>query len=279
MKAKNLQNILVVSSIALAALASGKTLADTGIAEIKNANPSPIIVVSNGTNYTQTSGSSELAIGGRLQYDSGTAGRIKSWEVWPVLKTGFGIEQEVANTKTFGRQSESYGIGKRPKMLNRMLIMKLPMSLVSSYAVSMCNLQASVLRDQGFSNTQIFGQDRTVHFNVTMGRTVDASGAGSNKQIWEYAPAHKLMVKCARHNSPSLPKPGATIQNTPKPPPGYQQNLQTPAKPQTSAHKQTLQAPVNLQAPASKQTLQGQQPTQQPLNDSRSRPTPQPLSE
>lgn len=224
---------ILIASLATLAFASGQALADTGSAQVTNATPKPIVVVSNGTEYTQVNGG-ELNISGKLIYDGGTAGRVKSWEVWPEITTGFGIHQQVANTKTFGKLSQSYGLGNRPKTLNQNVNIKLNMSLVSSYALSMCNLQAASLRDQGMSNAQIFGQDRSVHFNVTLGRNVDASGAGSNKAIWEYSPPYKMPVTCARHQGASLPTPG-TIQSTPKPTPGYGQKTQAPNSPNRSS--------------------------------------------
>lgn len=252
---------LMAGTFAALTLASGNLFADTGSASVDSATPKPLVVVSNGTEYTQVSGTSELSINGRLNYDTGTAGRVKSWEVWPQLQTGFSIQQDVPNTKYWGKQSQSYGVGNRPKKINANVTMKLTMALVSDYALSMCNMQASVLRGQGLSNTQIFGQDRSVHFWVSAGYKVDATGAGSNKAIWEYSPPYKLPVTCSRHVGTSLPKPGAAINHTPKPPPAHTQKLQAPTLPQPPTRNSTLQTPNTSAQPEPARNIAPAAPT------------------
>lgn len=214
---------VVLSLGLLMSLASGSVLADSGSAAINSADA--IVVVSNGSSYTQTQGS-QLAVGGKLQYSTGTAGRVKSWQAWPILHTGFGSKKAVGNTQFWGGQSKNYPVGSRPKSLNLQLGLSLPMSLAEPFAVDMCNAKAASLKSQGLSNTQIFSQDHQVHFNASMGYKVDAGGAGSNNAIWEYSSPHKVLVKCARTQAPAAPGPGAGIESPGTPVPGYKRSTQ-----------------------------------------------------
>ena len=190
---------------AFVALAAPVALADSGEGYIQSASPSPLVVVSNGASYTQMSGPDALSLMARLNYSTGTAGRVKSWEVWPIITTGYGIHQVVQNTRYWGGKSKSYPIGSRPKTLGLNIGLSLPMSMVEPVAVGMCNLLASNLRSQGQSNAQIFGADRQVKLLASLGYVVDASGAGSNQQVFEYVPPREIAVTCARTQGPSGP--------------------------------------------------------------------------
>lgn len=201
--AKSRRTTLLAS--AFLALGAPAALADSGGGYIQNASPSPVVVVSNGSSYTQIDGPANLSLMARLNYSTGTAGRVKSWEAWPIITTGYGIHQEVQNTRFWGGASKSYPIGNRPKTLGLSIGLTLPMSMVEPVAVGMCNMLASNLRSQGQSNAQIFGTDRKVKLLADLGYTVDASGAGANQQVFEHALPREIAVTCARTQGPRAP--------------------------------------------------------------------------
>lgn len=206
-RAKSLRTALLAS--AFVALGAPVALADSGEGYIKGASPSPVVVVSNGSSYTQINGPEHLTLLAHLNYSTGTAGRVKSWEVWPEISTGWGINQEVQNTRFWGGKSKSYPIGKRPKNLNMDISLALPMSMVEPMTVQMCNMLASSLRNQGMSNAQIFGTDRKVSLKASLSYVVDASGAGSSKPVYEYWAPREIPVTCARTQGPSGPVVGS----------------------------------------------------------------------
>ena len=95
--------------------------ADSGTGYITDANPKPLVVLSNGQEYTNLDHDGSINIVGRLEYDTGTAGRIKSWWAKPKMTNGYSIESEVPGMQAY-KQSQSYPIGNRPKSLNKNLI-------------------------------------------------------------------------------------------------------------------------------------------------------------
>lgn len=212
--ANTLRTTLLAS--AFVALAVPVARADGGQGYIQSASPSPIVVVSNGSSYTQISGPDNLSLMARLEYSTGTAGRVKSWEVWPEISTGWGIHREVENTRFWGGKSQSYPLLKRPKEVYLNIGLTLPMSMVEPITVGMCNLRAQNLRSQGQSNAQIFGTDQKLSLKASLGYVVDASGAGSSKPVYQYVPPREIPVTCARTQGPSAPvigtkTPGAGV--------------------------------------------------------------------
>jgi hypothetical protein len=194
----------------LLALAAPSALAgDSGSGWIQSASPSPLVVVSNGSAYTQTSGPENLSLTAKLVYSTGVAGRVKSWEAWPEITSGYGVHTEVSNLRFWGGESKSYPVGSRPKALSLTIGLTVPRSMLDQVAVGMCSWLAHSLRDDGLSNAQIFGSDREVKLLAGLRYVVDASGAGSGSPVFEYAPPLEIPVRCARTAGPALPVAGA----------------------------------------------------------------------
>lgn len=192
----------------LAALAASPVAADTGYAWINWSKDNPLIVLSNGHSYTEVHKAiGDAVLRGRLQFDTDTAGTIKSWSAWPKIATGYGIYQEIPGLKDY-KVSKSYGIGSRPGKIDKAIEFAIPYSVIEPLAVSMCSWRANALRDQGKSDKQIFGQDHEVSFAVGMSASVDSTGAGSGNQLWEAGQGFALPVRCAKWEGAQVPQGG-----------------------------------------------------------------------
>jgi hypothetical protein len=186
------------AATALLLVATTPAAADTGRAWIGWSKDNPLVVLSNGQNYTKV----QVVIGdfvlrGRLEFETGTAGTVKSWTVWPDMSTGYGIYQEIAGLKDY-KVSKSYSIGSRPGVIDKQIEFSIPYSVVQGLAISMCEQKAHSLREQGKSDKQIFGQNHEVSYRIGMNASVDSTGAGSGNQIWEGSEAFVLPVRCAK---------------------------------------------------------------------------------
>ena len=187
------KSAVLALSTALAATAAG---ADTGTAYVTGVTP-VFEVVSNGQSYTQAKTLGNVGISGKLKFDTGVAGRVKSWEAWPVMENGYGIAALVPGLG-FYKQQQSYGIGNRPKTLNKTLSFGIPAGMIANNAVGMCNWKANALRNEGKSNKQIFSENHDLTFKVSLSAKVDSTGAGSNNQIWEYSAPKTYKLRCLK---------------------------------------------------------------------------------
>ncbi|MEO1378958.1 MAG: hypothetical protein AAFU69_01220, partial [Pseudomonadota bacterium] len=188
--------------------------ADGGVAYVTAAKPE-VRVLGNGQSYTQITNSGKIAITGKLQFDTGFAGRIKSWQAYPKIRNGYGIAATVPAT-SFYKQSASYPIGQRPKSINRTLQFGIPASILKDRAVGMCNTMAHTLRKQGKSNQVIFSKDREVYFEIGLAAQVDSNGPNSNKHLWEYSKPKELKVICSKWSGAQIDTIGG-ISAQPKP--------------------------------------------------------------
>ena len=180
--------------------------ADTGEAYITQVSPTEIVVLSNGQDYTQVEHLTFVAIGGRLNFDTDTAGSVKSWWAYPVIQAGFG-GGDVGSLEQF-KVSKSYGVGSRPSSIGKNVDFSIPANKLADHAVNMCQTQAVILRGEGKSNKQIFGSDRHVSFDVSLKAAVDSTGAGQGNQVWEGWASKKLKVRCAKFKGAQIPQGG-----------------------------------------------------------------------
>ena len=197
----------LISLVGMLSMSMSSFSADIGKARINNAAPKPWVVLSNGQSYTKFNHFGMVTVVGNLQYDTGTAGRVKSWSAYPVLTNGYGIASQVQGLSAY-KKSKSYSVGSRPKKINKTLPFSIPASKVKSAAISMCNWQANNLRKQGQSNKQIFSKNREVTFRATIKASVNANGAGSNNPIWEAAAPYIIKVRCAKWAGAKFPTAG-----------------------------------------------------------------------
>jgi hypothetical protein len=208
----NLKTIVrnLLAANVIAAFAAAPAHADSADYQIQSISPNPIVVLSNGQNYTQIQDNSPVIIEAQVYLDVGVSGSIVSWWVEPEIWTGVGIATEVGGM-WFSRHSESYPFGNRPNTVNKTVDLSVAAGTIQDEAVSMCNTIAAGLRNNGASNAQIFGQDRQAHFEVTLAHYQNLNGPGSNQLIVEGMVPMNLDVICNRYQPPATPGGGGGI--------------------------------------------------------------------
>lgn len=200
-------NMLAIAGTFAAASATSASAYDTMSANVTGFSPSPLVVVSNGQDYTKLDVLGMTNMSAHLEYDVGAAGRVHSWKVTPIIENGYGIASQVQGLADFAA-SKSYGVGDRPKVVSKNVVMSIPAFKLNSAAVSMCNWKANSLREQGKSNAQIFGADQEVSFKMDVVLSVDASGSGSNNPIYEASPPKNVKVVCQKWQGAQVPTVG-----------------------------------------------------------------------
>ena len=213
------------SAVALSLTLPAAAFADTAYSYVYDTNPTVLKVLSNGQDYTKVDLLGNFSIAAKLKYNTGTAGRIKSWQAYPTITNGYGIASQIPNTQ-FYKQSQSYSIGNRPKKIDKTLGFAIPATAVQSAAVSMCNWKADWLRGQGKSDKWIFDRHHEVHFEVELVASVDASGAGAGSVSWEYHEPHHFTVRCMKWRGAQIDTVGG-ITDRPNPTHGKPNNLVT----------------------------------------------------
>ena len=295
---KNLNKVLGAAILASSALGITSAHADTGTGYLTSASPVPWTVRSNGQSYTSFKPMAFVGVNGKLQYDVGVAGGIKSWWAQLNVVNGYGIAAQVQGLAAH-KLTQSYPLGSRPNTLNKTLNFSIPQGVFESNAVGMCNWLANSLRNQGKSNQQIFSQDREVTFTASLDYGVDASGAGSGNPIWEASSPIDIKVRCAKWTGPQVPTaPGGFVANPqgptgpntfkannpgPKPPTGptgFKATTQTPPPPTgPNKIKATTQTPPPPTGPNTlKATTQTPPPPSGPANLQAVPQTPPPPS-
>lgn len=201
-------NILHKTITTLTLLVATPAAADNGSAWISWSKDNPLIVLSNGESYTKIDTViGDFVLRGRLEFDTESAGSVKSWSVWPKMNTGYGISQEVPGLKDY-KVSKSYGVGSRPDEIGKNVEFSIPYAVVEPLAVAMCTWQAHSLREEGKSDKQIFGEDHEASFEIGMAATVDSTGAGQGNQVWEASEPFILPVRCAKWTGAQVPQGG-----------------------------------------------------------------------
>jgi hypothetical protein len=199
---------LRAACVAVLTVLAAPALADGGTVEINWSKDNPLIVKSNGKNYTKVHAViGDFVLRGRLTFSVGGVGGVKSWSAWPVITSGHGIYQEVPGLKSY-KMSKSYGVGSRPDKLDKQLEFSIPYSVIDDLAISMCEWKANSLRNQGKSDKQIFAKDHDVSFDIWADADVNSVGAGSNNQIWEARPHLNLPIRCAKWEGVQIPQGG-----------------------------------------------------------------------
>lgn len=206
----NLKTVALISGVLVAL--PHVAAADSGIAVVTNTNPTSLTVLSNGQDYTKLGLNGKFVIGANLEYSTGTAGRIKKWSMEPVITHGFGIAAKVPGTG-FYQKTVTYPVGNRPKSIDYNWSFNLSASTIEAAAVSMCRMKATVLRNQGKSDKQIFGANHEVSFKVWIKASVDATGAGSNNAIWENVPDKTVKIVYKKFSGPRVPLAGGGVKS------------------------------------------------------------------
>ena len=188
---------------------AGTAAADSGNVFVQWLNAPPIKVASLGSEYTEVAGSPAPILGSLMvELDAGASGRVKSFEAWPKLSMVEGTWHDFWDHS----HSESYGLP-RPKTVRTGVGLNIPKSDYADFMVSACNFHADRLRQQGLSNSEIFGQDRQYKIRVGGGLEYEMSGLANVVPIpeevhsWNSLPA--VTLTCQRDDS--LDPPTASV--------------------------------------------------------------------
>jgi len=198
-----------LAAVLLAALPSTAS-ADSKGATVVNLAPQQIEVESNGSSYHSTYYLANLVADVRVQVDTGTFGRVKSWSV------KIGLDGEDSNPLYFDSYavSKSYPWGKRPRSVDRTERIMVPEAAWGAHVRWHCNEMADDLRAQGLGNTAIFSQDRTLELAVVPAISADTNGAGSGNIIEEgtgWDNHAKVEVVCRKWPGAQIPQASTDI--------------------------------------------------------------------
>jgi hypothetical protein len=129
---------------------------------------------------------------------------VKSFRGWPKLAMVEGVWHDFEDHS----HSESYGLP-RPKTVMTGFGFNMPKADYAGFMVSACNFHADRLRQQGLSNSQIFGQDRTYKIAVWGGLEYEMSGLPNviplpdEVRSWDSFP--QVTLTCQRDDSLDAP--------------------------------------------------------------------------
>ncbi|CAN0353099.1 unnamed protein product, partial [Ectocarpus sp. 13 AM-2016] len=163
------------------------------------------VVESNGSSYHSVSGLANLVADVRIEVDTGTAGRVKSWKIW------LGLFSEGSSALYFPEFSKgkSYDAFQRPRRVDRTERIIVPSAAWGSYVKMQCNALADGLRAQGLGNTAIFAEDRKVELAVVPDFAADTNGAGSGTIFTEGTPwevRKKVELVCKKWAGAAIPQ-------------------------------------------------------------------------
>lgn len=201
--------LLAAAVVAGSTAFAGTAAADSGKIFMQWLNAPLVTVASGGNAYTEVAGSPAPILGSLMvELDAGISGRVKSFKAWPRLSMVEGVWEDFAGHS----HSESYGLP-RPKTVMTGFGFNIPKADYAGFMVSACNFHADRLRQQGLSNSQIFGQDRTYKIGVWGGLEYEMSGlpdvipVPAEVRSWNSYP--QISLTCQRDDS--LDAPAAAV--------------------------------------------------------------------
>ncbi len=189
---------------AVLAAAAPAPAADKADSEITWVSSLPIVVASDGSNYIGVVASQSYAINGTIEVDldAGVLGGIKDWSAHPLLavvvQPAAGPQNaKIQNVTGFEEsgQSKSYSIP-RPSSVKESFPFTISKQAYADFAVAACNLHAGLMRDDGLSNQQIFGQHRTIQIHVQSSLDYEMSGPSGVPIPQEVAALRTVDVTC-----------------------------------------------------------------------------------
>ncbi len=149
---------------------------DVGSRQMGPIGTTPLVgrieIPSDGSQYLQPAEAVTLNTEVAVYLHAGRIGRVKNWQLWFKTKIdgeGFGDQSEHAYPPVV---SEAYPLGSRPKSVDVVRFLVQDFDRGTDY----CNDNANLLRSLGFSNEEIFADDRILPLAVDIGLGYDFSG-------------------------------------------------------------------------------------------------------
>jgi len=201
---------LAAGIIAAGLTLAGAASADNGSIGMQWLNAPPIKVESDGSKYTKVANAAAPIQGSMIVHvEAELSGKVKSWEAEPKL----GLGDHGWDSFPASGASQSYGLP-RPKTVHTAFPFAIPKADYAAFMVTACNYHADELRQQGLSNSQIFGQDREYKIAVWGGLEYETTGiAGSQPppevESWEIYPKVTLICE-GDHEELDPAKPAIT---------------------------------------------------------------------
>ena len=160
-----------------------------------------ISVIGNGSEYTEIN-----ALGyswsAKLDVTCGVFGRVTDWEILPIVHVN-GIGYLVFGPYS---ASSSYHFGQRPKQVHWNDSVFFNSAFVKSYAVAACNFNADVLREEGFSDTEIFSKEHKVALKHWMLANVGYSNTREVGHVGYFGPGPGEII-CKKFEGPQVDGP------------------------------------------------------------------------
>ncbi|MFK7815052.1 MAG: hypothetical protein AB8B92_01835 [Gammaproteobacteria bacterium] len=169
-----------------------------------------IYVTNNGVEYTHAS-SEVIFTSVNIEMNSPLFGNIKSWKVWLTIRQG-----ENGNLVEFNDtpQTASYPLGQRPDTVDTTREMTITPEQYSELFKFQCNNLADNLRSQGYTNQQIYSENREIDFEIEANSSGVVTGAIAPgfASMPSYKPNFTLV--CKKSSGPQQPAAGAVKPNT-----------------------------------------------------------------
>ncbi len=174
-----------------------------------------LYVGSNGKKYTHYK-SGNLSASVWVQMNAGASGRFKSWRTW--LKVGpENINSSYWPEYKSGAYIKIYGLGDRPKSVNRTVTAMALKSEIEGLAMGQCGLLAKELQNGGMSNNEIFSKDRHIQLRVTSRLSYDQTGIDGSNFVGSGDEKYAMLI-CEKHKTvatenslSATPIPPATV--------------------------------------------------------------------
>ena len=142
--------------------------------------------------------------------------RIREWNFAPRMKAlgqswGWTFGTSRPPEQGWGVVRQSYGFGDRPKTVRQHIVMLTAKDFVQSFAVNVCNANVAALRNQGKSNHEIFGTDRSINVHtghksqVTYTNIADTDKSQVHEA--EGSPQKQATIVCMKTNPQRVPPP------------------------------------------------------------------------
>ncbi|WP_193371393.1 hypothetical protein [Pelagibius marinus] len=177
----SLRPSLATAALAAAVLLPGAAQADWKKATITNLVTKQIVVLSNGSEYTQVPAPSSLIADVRVEADAELSGEIKEWKTWLSMRRENGAVLEFSNFA----HHKSYPWSEHIKSVDRTVQLAVPQSAWQLAVIDSCNRLADEFRADGQTDAQIFGQNQTISYDLEARLEVEASGPNEAEGLFQ----------------------------------------------------------------------------------------------
>ncbi|MEM0990221.1 MAG: hypothetical protein AAGK00_15205 [Pseudomonadota bacterium] len=153
-------------------------------------SPEKIEVTGDHTGYTTVT-ASDVTYTVHFRYDAENMGRVRSWRLDPLAQID-GTWMNPFFLTTYG-VSKSYPKGDRPKEVDVLVELTIPMEFLENRILAACNEHLQERLDGGMAPAQAYAKQWMLSTDFYLEPTVDASGPGGNTPDIIEESGHGLM--------------------------------------------------------------------------------------